>query len=210
MGCKLVILACNTASARALRTIQQHDLARYSAQHRVLGVIRPTTEMIGRVTRTRKVGVFATAGTVKSESYVLEIHKFFPDIEVFQEACPMWVPLIENNEFDGPGADYFVQKNVDALLAQSPAIDTIILGCTHYPLMWNKIRQAVPAHIELLSQGAIVADSLADYLQRHPEMENLCRKGGNQSFFTSESADDFDAKAGIFFGKPVASKHFEL
>jgi len=210
MGCKLVLLACNTASARALRTIQQHDLVRYSPQHRVLGVIRPTTELIGKITQTRQVGVFATSGTVNSGSYTLEIKKFFPDIRVFQEACPMWVPLIENNEFDGPGADYFVQKNVDTLLRQSGNIDTIILGCTHYPIMWDKIRKAVPANIQLLSQGDIVADSLADYLKRHPEVEQLCHHGAKQSFYTSESAEDFDAKAGIFFGKPVASKHFEL
>jgi glutamate racemase len=210
MDCRLVILACNTASAKALRSIQQHDLARYSPQHRVLGVIRPTAEIIGNLTRTRHVGILATVGTVQSQSYVLEIEKFFPDVRVFQQACPMWVPLVENREHDGPGADYFVEKYVNELLSQSPDIDTIVLGCTHYPLLLEKIRRYVPPQIELLSQGRIVSESLADYLIRHPEMEALCRHGHDRQFYTTDRPEDFDAKSELFFGQGVRSKHFEL
>lgn len=210
MDCQLVILACNTASAKALRSIQQNDLARFGPLHRVLGVIRPTTEIIGAITTTRHIGIVATTGTVNSQSYVVEINKFFPDIQVFQEACPMWVPLIENNEFDSPGADYFVEKYIRQLLAQSDKIDTIVLGCTHYPLMINKIRQYVPPRIRLLSQGEIVANSLVDYLHRHPEIESLCKKGDQYAFFTTESAEVFDAKARLFYGRDVHARHFEL
>lgn len=210
MGCNLVILACNTASAKALRTIQQHDLHDIGPLHRVLGVIRPTTEMIGTVTRSGHVGIVATTGTVQSNSYVVEINKFFPGIQVFQEACPMWVPLIENNEHEGPGADYFVEKNIRELLQQSAQIDTIILGCTHYPLMLNKIRKYVPAHIRLLAQGEIVADRLVDYLERHPEIDALCSKQGRQVFYTTESAESFDLKAQLFYDRPVHARHFEL
>lgn len=211
MDCRIVILACNTASAKALRTIQQHDLAFYSPDHRVLGVIRPTTEMVGALTKTNQVGIFATDGTVKSKSYPIEIHKFFPEVSVFQQACPMWVPLIENNEFDGPGADYFVKDSIYKLLAQSDHIDTVILGCTHYPLMLHKIRQYLPAHIALISQGKIVADSFVDYLERHPEKEKLCSRGGERTFFTTETATVFDEKAQLFFsGEAVRSRHFEL
>ena len=210
MGCRLVILACNTASAKALRTIQQNDLPKIDSSRRVLGVIRPTAEIIGKMTHTGTVGVFATAGTVQSESYIIEIAKAWPEISVVQEACPMWVPLIENNEHEGPGADYFVDKYVQELLAKSSQIDSIILGCTHYPLMWDKIREVVPGHIHLLAQGQIVADRLADYLIRHPEIDVLCRKTGQRAFFTTETAEVFDAKAGIFYGKEVRSRHFEL
>lgn len=210
MGCHLVVLACNTASAKALRSIQQNDLEAYGPGYKVLGVIRPTTELIGQLTQSRHVGIMATTGTVQSQSYVVEINKFFPDIQVFQEACPMWVPLIENNEQDGPGADYFVEKYVQELLQQSAQIDTIILGCTHYPLMLRKIRQHVPPHIRLLAQGDIVAERLADYLQRHPEIESLCRQGGQFEFFTTETPEVFDAKARLFFDAPVHSRHFEL
>lgn len=210
MGCHLVILACNTASAKALRTIQQHDLIACGPAYRVLGVIRPTTEMVGELTRSGHVGIMATPGTVQSESYVVEIHRFFPEVQVFQEACPMWVPLIENNEQDSPGADYFVEKYVEELLRQSDRIDAIILGCTHYPLMLEKIRKAVPAHIRLISQGTIVAERLADYLLRHPEIESLCSKTGHSVFFTTETPEVFDAKARIFYGKEVRSTHFEL
>lgn len=210
MDCRLVILACNTASAKALRTIQQHDLPHLGPGYRVLGVIRPTTELVGRITHSGHVGVLATPGTVQSESYVLEVHHFFPQIQVFQQACPMWVPLIENNEHESAGADYFVEKYVQELLVQSSQIDAIILGCTHYPLMWDKIRQVVPAHIHMLAQGQIVADRLADYLTRHPEMEVLCRKTGQRAFFTTETPEVFDTKAGIFYGKDVRSRHFEL
>lgn len=210
MGCPLVILACNTASAKALRTIQQNDLARYSPQHRVLGVIRPTAEIIGQYTISRKVGILATTGTVQSASYLLEIAHFFPDIQVFQEACPLWVPLIENNEFDGPGADYFVEKGIRQLLAQCPDIDTIILGCTHYPLMMNKIRQYTPSHIRLLAQGEIVAGSLKEYLQRHPGMETLCQKGGSRTFFTTESEINSSDKVSLFYGKTAVVQHIDL
>lgn len=207
MGCRLVVLACNTASAKALRTIQQNDLPRLKTLHRVLGVIRPTTEIIGHYTKTGHVGIFATKGTVVSGSYVIEIHKFFPEIKVYQQACPLWVPLIENNEHESPGADYFIKKYIDLLLAQSPDIDTIVLACTHYSLMIHKIRQYLPAHVQLVSQGEIVAESLADYLHRHPEIEALCSKNSHTTYYTTESTEDFDEKAGIFLGKSVKSKH---
>ncbi len=210
MGCHLIILACNTASAKALRTIQQHDLPEYGPGYRVLGVIRPTTEIIGRITHSGHVGIMATTGTVQSESYVLEIHKFFPELKVFQQACPMWVPLIENNEHEGPGADFFVRKYVDELLEQSDKIDTIILGCTHYPLMQNKIRACVPGQIQLLAQGEIVADRLVDYLNRHPELEALCSREGQYTFYTTETPEVFDAKAQWFYGQTIRSRHFEL
>lgn len=210
MGCHLIILACNTASAKALRSIQQHDLAEYGPGYRVLGVIRPTTEIIGRVTKTGHVGIMATTGTVQSNSYTVEINKFYPELHVYQEACPMWVPLIENNEQDSPGADYFVEKYTRELLSQSPRIDTIVLGCTHYPLMIDKIRRYVPENIQLLAQGHLVAERLVDYLQRHPEIEALCSKGGQYTFYTTETPEVFDAKARLFYGQTVHSKHFEL
>lgn len=210
MGCPLVILACNTASAKALRTIQQHDLVRYSPEHRVLGVIRPTAEVIGAYSQTRAVGVLATTGTVASASYRLEIEKFFPDIMVYQEACPLWVPLIENGEYDSPGADYFVQKYIQNLLNQSDAIDTIVLGCTHYPLMLPKIRQYTPDHIRLIAQGNIVADSLKDYLERHPWMDQLCSKNGSRTFYTSESEASSADKVSLFYGEEVSVHHLEL
>jgi glutamate racemase len=210
MKCRLVILACNTASAKALRTIQQNDLPSMKPSRRVLGVIRPTTEIIGKYTKTKSIGVLATAGTVASESYVIETHKFFPDVKVYQEACPMWVPLVESNEHDSPGADYFIKKYINKLIAQSHKIDTIILGCTHYPLLMSKIMLYLPTGIQLLSQGEIVAASLEDYLHRHPEIEALCSKTGTDTFFTTESTADFDQKAAIFFGKTVRSKHLAL
>ena len=210
MGCQLVVLACNTASAKALRTIQQQDLPKIAPNRRVLGVIRPTTEIVGKYTKTRQVGVLATRGTVVSRSYVIEIEKFFPDIKVFQQACPMWVPLVENNEHEGEGADYFVKKYLGELLAQSDQIDTLVLGCTHYPLLTNKIRQYLPAKVQLLSQGEIVAKSLAEYLQRHPEIETVCSKDGKVEYFTTESAEEFDRKAAIFLGEEVRSEHLAL
>lgn len=210
MGCPLIILACNTASAKALRTIQQEDLPNMDAGRRVLGVIRPTAEVVGNFTRTGEIGVLATRGTVLSESYVMEIGKSFPELKVFQQACPMWVPLVENNEHNGPGADYFIKKYLDELLSQSPNIDTILLGCTHYPLLINKMREYLPASIQVLSQGEIVANSLADYLHRHPEMEIQCSKNGTVQYFTTESAADFEAKAAIFMEKPVSAKHLAL
>ncbi|MFN0214138.1 MAG: glutamate racemase [Saprospiraceae bacterium] len=209
-GCQLVVLACNTASAKALRTIQQQDLPRIAPERRVLGVIRPTTEIVGHYSKTKQVGVLATRGTVLSESYVIEIEKFFPEIKVFQQACPMWVPLVENNEHEGAGADYFVKKYLDELLVQSSEIDTVVLGCTHYPLLANKIRQYLPSRVQLLSQGEIVAKSLLDYLHRHPEIEAVCSKGGSVAYFTTESAEDFDRKAAIFLGQEVRSKHLAL
>lgn len=209
-GCHLVILACNTASAKALRNIQQKDLPNIDPNRRVLGVIRPTTEIIGNISRTKHVGVLGTTGTVVSNSYPIEIEKFFPEIEVFQEACPMWVPLIENNEFNNEGSNYFIQKNVQSLLKQSPDIDTIILGCTHYPLLINKLKQYIPQHIQLVAQGEIVAKGLKDYLVRHPEMEAKCTKNGTLDFYTTEIPENFNSQAGKFFGKEVSAKHLEL
>lgn len=209
-GCPLVILACNTASAKALRSIQQNDLAKIDDQKRVLGVIRPTTEVIGQFTKTGNVGILATNGTIISNSYPIEIEKFYPDVNVFQEACPMWVPLVENNEYNGFGADYFIQKNIDHLLQQSADIDTILLACTHYPLLMDKIKKAVPEHVTVLSQGEIVAESLTLYLQKHPEMEERCSKNGQISFFTTDSPEDFDSHAAIFYGKAVKSRHLSL
>lgn len=209
-SCPLVILACNTASAKALRTIQQNDLAKIHPHNRVLGVIRPTSEVIGNFTSSGKVGVLATTGTVLSGSYEIEIKKFFPYINVFQEACPMWVPLIENNEHHSPGADYFIQKNIFGLLEHSAGIDTVLLACTHYPLVSEKIRQFLPPYVTLISQGAIVASSLAGYLERHPEIDNRCSKNGILEFYTTDSTTDFDNQAGKFFGKPVQSRHLSL
>ena len=209
-GCPLVILACNTASAKALRTIQQNDLPGMQAGNRVLGVIRPTSEIIGQFSASGHVGLLATPGTVQSESYLIEIKKFFPQVEVYQEACPMWVPLIENGEYDGPGADYFVQKHLNHLLAQDARIDTILLACTHYPLLQRKIREAIPESVQVVSQSEIVAASLEDYLQRHPGMALRCSRGGQRTFFTTDSAEAFDRQAGAFFGSPVHSEHVSL
>jgi glutamate racemase len=206
-GCPLVILACNTASAKALRTIQQNDLPKIAPYNRVLGVIRPTTEKIGNYTQTKEVGILATAGTVLSESYIIETNKFYPDIKIFQQACPMWVPLVENNEYNSAGADYFIEKDLKKLLHQSKNIDTILLACTHYPLLKNKIQQFLPKTVNLLSQGEIVADSLADYLVRHPEIEERCSKHSKQQFFTTDSPADFDTHATIFLGKKTNAKH---
>ncbi len=209
-GCPLVVLACNTASAKALRTIQQNDLQRIGPDKRVLGVIRPTTEIAGQYSKTRKVGILATNGTVQSESYVIEIQKFYPDVEVIQEACPMWVPLVENSEFESHGADYFIKKNIHRLLHKEPLIDTILLACTHYPLLLKKITEYTPVDIKLLTQGEIVANSLADYLHRHTEMEDRLNKQGSKKFYTTDSAEDFDNHATVFFGKPVQSVHIDL
>lgn len=209
-GCPLVILACNTASAKALRTIQQNDLPKLSVANRVLGVIRPTAEIIGQYSKTKKVGVLATSGTVLSDSYKIEINKFYPEVQVYQQACPMWVPLIENNEHESAGADYFVKEYVDALNNQSAEIDTVLLGCTHYPLLAGKIQQQLKKNIQLLSQGNIVADSLADYLHRHPEMEERLTKQGEKQFFTTDSAEDFNRHARLFYGAEVQATHVEL
>jgi glutamate racemase len=209
-GCPLVILACNTASAKALRTIQQTDLPNIASNNRVLGVIRPTAEIIGQYTTTQKVGIFGTTGTVKSNSYPIEIQKFYPETQVFQEACPIWVPLIENGEHETPGADYFIQKHIGQLLTQSADIDTILLACTHYPLMEDRIRQYLPPNIQLISQGEIVAASLQDYLQRHPEMENRITQKGNKQFYTTDDPLDFNTHAAIFFGEKVESQQINL
>lgn len=209
-GCPLVVLACNTASAKALRTIQQNDLSRIAPDKRVLGVIRPTTEVIGNYTESRHIGILGTSGTVQSGSYEIEIHKFYPDINVHQEACPMWVPLIENNEHQSKGADYFVKKHLEGLVERAPEIDTILLACTHYPLMLDKIKEYAPIGTTIISQGEIVANSLADYLRRHPEMEERISKGSSKHFFTTDSTEDFDNKATYFFGEEVNSKHLEL
>jgi len=209
-GCPLVILACNTASAKALRSIQQLDLPKIDSSKRVLGVIRPTTETIGELSQTKHVGLFGTIGTVKSDSYRIEIQKFFPEIKLYQEACPLWVPLIEHNEHLQSGADYFIQKHVDNLLAKSDKIDTIILACTHYPLLQERIRHFLPEHIQLIAQGKIVANSLVDYLQRHPEMDGLLSKQGQQDFYTTAATADFDAKSTIFLGEKIESKNLPL
>jgi glutamate racemase len=209
-GCPLVILACNTASAKALRTIQQNDLPKIDPDKRVLGVIRPTSEIIGQFTKSGNIGILGTTGTVQSESYVIEIEKFFPGTNVYQEACPMWVPLVENNEHHSPGADYFIEKNIRQLLNQSGNIDTVLLGCTHYPLLMEKIKQFVPPGTVILSQGEIVAESLADYLNRHPKIAENCAANARLSFFTTDDPADFDAKAAIFYGKPVKSFHLAL
>jgi glutamate racemase len=210
MNCELVILACNTASAKALRTIQQVDLPQIAPNKRVLGVIRPTTEHVNKFTKTGHVGILGTTGTIASNSYSIEIAKFYPEIKVFQEACPMWVPLVENNEFESEGADFFIQKHLQSLLAKDPEIDAIILGCTHYPLLMHKIRKHLPPHIALIAQGDIVAASLGGYLTRHSEIENKCSKSGQIDFYTTDSCDNFDRSASMFFGKPVNSKHLVL
>jgi glutamate racemase len=210
MGCRLIIIACNTASAKALRTIQQRDLPLLPDTHRVLGVIRPTTEMVGTLTRTGHVGILATQGTVSSQSYVIEIGKFFPSVQVFQQACPMWVPLVENNEHTSPGADYFVKKYIRALTSQSTSIDTVVLGCTHYPLLLPKIRAELPAHVKIISQDHIVAERLKDYLLRHPEIADLCSRGGRRDYYTTESTVEFDRKAVMFLDEAVTSRHLQL
>ncbi|HET6253825.1 MAG TPA: glutamate racemase [Puia sp.] len=209
-GCPLVILACNTASAKALRTIQQVDLSRIAPRNRVLGVIRPTTEVIGNFTRTGNVGILATKGTVFSGSYPIEIAKFFPWLKVYQQACPLWVPLIENNEHDKPGADYFVKEYMDQLRGQNPDIDTVLLACTHYPLLKDKIAASLPAGSRLIAQGEIVANSLADYLQRHPEIGTRCSRHGERLFYTTDSTEDFDNHARIFYGAELRSSHVQL
>jgi len=211
MGCPLVILACNTASAKALRTIQQQDLKKEDPAKRVLGVIRPTAEVIGNYTSTKEIGVLGTKGTVQSGSYLIEINNFFPDVKVYQQACPLWVPLIENGESDKPGADYFVASYLDQILAQSSNIDTILLACTHYPLLQDKIKAYLPEDIRVIAQGDIVAKSLADYFYRHPEMETRLTQNGTRQFFTtSDDTPDFDHHASIFFSEPVKSEFIPL
>lgn len=209
-GCELVILACNTASAKALRTIQQRDLPSIDPSKRVLGVIRPTAEVIGNYSNTGNVGIMGTIGTMKSESYLLEIKKQYPSVSVFQHACPMWVPLVENGETHNAGADYFVKKDIDELLARSTNIDTILLACTHYPLLEDTIKNHLPEHIKLLTQGSIVAQSLKDYLMRHPEMDQKCSKGSTRAFLTTDSPEDFDQKASVFYGESTHCKFVHI
>ena len=208
-GCDLVILACNTASAKALRSIQQRDLPPLEDRHRVLGVIRPTTELIGEYTASQQIGILATEGTVASRSYPIEIERFFPQVQVIQEACPMWVPLVENREHQSAGADYFVQQHLDRILSRGPRIDTLLLACTHYPLLHDKIRHWTPDGIKILTQGKIVAHSLRDYLRRHPDIEAWCSKGGQQAFWTTESPAVFDPRASFFLGNRVAAQQWD-
>ncbi|MFB6320487.1 glutamate racemase [Saccharicrinis sp. FJH54] len=210
MGCHLIILACNTASAKALRTIQQKHLPVIDPDRRVLGVIRPSVEMVGDITHTKHVGVFGTTGTIQSESYPIEIHKLHPDISVTGEACPMWVPLVENGEADSPGAEYFVKQHINALMEKDAEVDTIILGCTHYPLLIRKIKSFLPSHIEIVSQGPVVAASLKDYLGRHPEMDEKISKSGHVEFFTTENPDKFNGLANLFYNEPIRARHITL
>ena len=209
-GCQLVILACNTASAKALRTIQQIDLPKIDPRKRVLGIIRPTVEYLGELTTSRHVGLLATSGTIKSQSYPLEIKKLFPDIIVSGEACPIWVPLVENGEAHSEGADYFVRRHIDNLLAKDDKIDTIILGCTHYPILYDKIRRYTPDHIKVVVQGEYVGRSLAQYMERHPEMRELCTRGGTCQLLTTESVDIFKQHAPLFFDDDIQVNSISL
>ena len=225
MGCPLVILACNTASAKALRTIQQHDLPlmdggqtrgdggqtqESAPTRRVLGIIRPTAEVIGSLTQTRHVGVLATEGTIKSESYDMEIHKLHPDIEVTGVACPLWVPLVEYNEADSPGADYFVKKRIDQLMRQDPLIDAVILGCTHYPLLLPKILKYMPSGVRVVPQGEYVAVSLRDYLSRHTDLAHRCSKGASVRYLTTENPQRFSQQAQLFLHEQVHVENISL
>ncbi len=210
MGCQLIILGCNTASAKALRSLQQNDLPQWDSHRRVLGIIRPTAEVIGRLTRNGHVGFFATEGTVKSRSYDLEIAKLWPDVKVTGQACPFWVPLVEYNECDSPGADYFVKKRIDQLMLKDPDIDTIILGCTHFPLLMPKILKYTDPGIRIVSQGEYVADSLKAYLVRHTDLDDRLTKGGRVAYYTTESADRFKETASIFLHEQVNVEHIEL
>lgn len=209
-GCSLVILACNTASAKALRTIQQVDLPKLGADRRVLGILRPTVEVIGSLTHTRHVGLIGTPGTIQSGSYPIEITKFFPDIVLTGEACPMWVPLVENGEHESKGAEYFVKKNLDHLFQNDPEIDTLILGCTHYPLLLPLIERHVPKGVHIVSQGSYVAQSLITYLDRHQELASRCHRGGRTHYLTTESVQKFEDSASIFVKQPIRAEHVHL
>ena len=210
MGCHLVILACNTASAKALRSIQMNDLPGIDPARRVLGVIRPTVECVGEISKNQHIGVLATAGTIKSESYPLETHKLLLEIQVSGTACPMWVSLVENNESQDEGADYFIRKYIDQLLPKDPQIDTVILGCTHFPILLPKIRQYIPEHVSVIAQGEYVAESLKDYLKRHPEMDAKCTKNGNCQFYTTEAEEKFSESASTFLKQQISVKHITL
>jgi glutamate racemase len=209
-GCSLVILACNTASAKALRTIQQKDLPKMAPDKRVLGVIRPTTEILGNFSTTHQVGILGTLGTIQSDSYPIELAKFFPELKVFQQACPLWVPLIENGEQDKPGADYFVKSYLDQLFSQSADIDTLLLACTHYPLLADKIRAYMPKGVNVVTQGVIVAKSLAKYLESHPNLAQKCSQSGQLSFYTTDNPQAFELQASTFFGQKIDAKHTDL
>lgn len=209
-GCHLVVLACNTASAKALRTIQQVDLPKIDSRRRVLGVIRPTAEFVGDISKTAHIGIMGTEGTIQSKSYETEIAKLHPHITVTGEACPMWVPLVENREYDKDGADYFVKQHIDRLLNRDSLIDTIILGCTHYPLLIDKINQYLPQTVTAISQGGRVADSLKDYLRRHPEMELKCSKGGKVLYYTTDSAERFNQQASFFLNENIEATNIKL
>ena len=210
MGCQLVILGCNTASAKALRSIQQNDLPKIDPQRRVLGVIRPTAEIVGKLTQTKHIGILATPGTTKSNSYNIEINKLWPELDVTGVACPLWVPIVENNEATGAGADYFVKKRIDHILWLDPDIDTLILGCTHYPILMPKIKQYVPDGIKIVSQGEYVAESLKDYLTRHTEIDARCTKNGTAHYSTTENAEKFKAVARIFVTDDLEVEHIDL
>ncbi|MCC7050440.1 MAG: glutamate racemase [Bacteroidia bacterium] len=209
-GCNLIILACNTASAKALRTIQKNDLPEINSEKRVLGIIRPTAEVIGQYTLNKQIGILGTQGTVNSESYILEIHKFFPDIKVYQQACPMWVPLVENFEHESNGADYFVKKYLDELFKQSSSIDCILLACTHYPLLLKKIKQYLPAGVQIVTQETLVANSLQDYLQRHITLEKLCSKNNKTQYLTTENLQLFNKQASLFLGEEIIAEEIIL
>lgn len=210
MGCQLVILGCNTASAKALRSIQQNDLPKIDPQRRVLGVIRPTAEIAGKLTQTKHIGILATPGTIKSDSYNIEINKLWPELDVTGVACPLWVPIVENNEATGAGADYFVKKRIDHILWLDPDIDTLILGCTHYPILMPKIKQYVPDGIKIVSQGEYVAESLKDYLTRHTEIDARCTKNGTAHYYTTENAEKFKEVARIFITDDIEVEHIDL
>lgn len=210
MGCHLVVIGCNTASAKALRSIQQRDLPSWDPSRRVLGIIRPTAESIGQLTHSRHVGILATEGTIRSNSYNMEIGKLFPDIKVTGMPCPLWAAIVEANEADSPGADYFVKKRIDQLMRRDPLIDTIILGCTHYPLLMNSIVRNVPDGVRIMPQGTYVADSLNGYLQRHPDIEANITRGGQCHYLTTESEDRFAESAQIFLHEKINVTHVEL
>lgn len=209
-NCSLVILACNTASAKALRTIQQRDLPLINPEKRVLGVIRPTAEIIGNYTSTQKVGVLGTTGTVSSQSYLMEIQKQYPNVTVHQQACPMWVPLVEYGEYEDEGADFFVQKYLKALFSQNSEIDTVLLACTHYPLLIRKIKAFLPEHTTVINQGEVVAERLVDYLTRHPEIDAKCTRSHSVRFLTTDSTANFDRYGKDFFGRPIKSEFVHL
>lgn len=210
MGCQLVILGCNTASAKALRSIQQRDLPQWDENRRVLGIIRPTAEVIGQLTTSRHVGLLATPGTILSGSYEMEIAKLFPNIKLSGVGCPLWASIVEANEADSPGADYFVKKRIDMLMRKDPEIDAVILGCTHYPLLMSSIVKHVPTGVRIIPQGEYVANSLRDYLNRHTAMDERLTKNGTCQYFTTESEDKFEETAQIFLHEKVNVKHVDL